>query len=187
MCTGRPKKLRFFFPFHITLCCVMLVTTLKTFQVKHTTTSQWGKIWVVHLIFSVLLGGKKKTLSWWDQSRQRPLGAVGGASDLDFSFPSEHSINIKLGFSSRYIFFFSIVYLMHTLPFCGGTRTERLHPHVWAQKVHFPHKPLRTQQCVCARYCWHKSTAEALEEMTANYAKQSALLRGSHLPKKKSL
>lgn len=68
---------------------------------------------MVHLISSVLLGGEKKTLSWWDQSRQRPRGAVGGASDLDFSFPSEHSMNIKLGFSSRYIFFFHCIFNAH--------------------------------------------------------------------------
>lgn len=150
MCIGRPKKLRFFFvSYHIVLCYVSHHTEDipgKTYNNKSMRQDLSGPF---NLSCS-LRRKKKKTLSWWDQSRQRPLGAVGGASDLDFSFPSEHSINIKLFLVD--IFFF-IVYLMHPLPFCGVTRTESLHPHVWAQKVHFPHKPSRTQQCICACYC----------------------------------
>lgn len=105
MCIGRPKKLRFFFvSYHIVL-----------YYVSHHTEDIPGKTYNNKSMRQDLSGPfnlscslrrkKKKTLSWWDQSRQRPLGAVGGASDLDFSFPSEH---IKLGFSGRYFFFHCI-------------------------------------------------------------------------------
>lgn len=31
---------------------------------------------------------------------------------------------------------------------------ENVYPRVLAQRENFQHKPLRTQQCICRRYCW---------------------------------